>query len=208
MHFILPYFIIILIVIQLYLKKSTRSGSERSKKYWEREQKANSTRKQDISTLNYIKWDDALPAIDNNLTLADILNNSPEALKTYNNIQTLKTEPMLNLSEYSNTDLKLKYGVANLDTLTQYEDNYTSFIKSLSELGHILIEHKDISDAAAFLEYAVKIGSDIRLTYTDLYALYSEAGNASKIRQLRQYASLIKSVNKDLIVSAIYYVII
>lgn len=203
MHFILPYFIIILIVIQLYLKKSTRSGSERSKKYWEREQKANSTRKQDISSLNYIKWDDALPAIDNNLTLADILNNSPEALKAYNNIQTLKTEPMLNLSEYSNTDLKLKYGVANLDTLTQYEDNYTSFIKSLSELGHILIEHKDISDAIAFLEYAVKIGSDIRLTYTDLYALYSEAGNASKIRQLRQYASLIKSVNKDLIVSAI-----
>lgn len=203
MHFILPYFIIILIVIQLYLKKSTRSGSERSKKYWEREQKANSTRKQDISSLNYIKWDDALPAIDNNLTLADILNNSPEALKAYNNIQTLKTEPMLNLSEYSNTDLKLKYGVANLDTLTQYEDNYTSFIKSLSELGHILIERKDISDATAFLEYAVKIGSDIRLTYTDLYALYSEAGNASKIRQLRQYASLIKSVNKDLIVSAI-----
>ena len=203
MHFILPYFIIILIVIQLYLKKSTRSGSGRSKKYWEREQKANSTRKQDISTLNYIKWDDSLPAIDNSLTLADILNNSPEALKAYNNIQTLKTEPMLNLSEYSNTDLKLKYGVANLDTLTQYEDNYTSFIKSLSELGHILIEHKDISDATAFLEYAVKIGSDIRLTYTDLYALYSEAGNASKIRQLRQYASLIKSVNKDLIVSAI-----
>lgn len=203
MHFILPYFIIILIVIQLYLKKSTRSGSERSKKYWEREQKANSTRKQDISTLNYIKWDDSLPAIDNSLTLADILNNSPEALKAYNNIQTLKTEPMLNLSEYSNTDLKLKYGVANLDTLTQYEDNYTSFIKSLSELGHILIEHKDISNATAFLEYAVKIGSDIRLTYTDLYALYSEAENASKIRQLRQYASIIKSVNKDLIVSAI-----
>ena len=203
MHFILPYFIIILIVIQLYLKKSTRSGSELSKKYWEREQKANSTRKQDISTLNYIKWDDSLPAIDNSLTLADILNNSPEALKAYNNIQTLKTEPMLNLSEYSNTDLKLKYGVANLDTLTQYEDNYTSFIKSLSELGHILIEHKDISDATAFLEYAVKIGSDIRLTYTDLYALYSEAENASKIRQLRQYASIIKSVNKDLIVSAI-----
>lgn len=202
MHFILPYFIIILIVIQLYLKKYT-FWLRTLKKYWEREQKANSTRKQDISTLNYIKWDDSLPAIDNSLTLADILNNSPEALKAYNNIQTLKTEPMLNLSEYSNTDLKLKYGVANLDTLTQYEDNYTSFIKSLSELGHILIEHKDISDATAFLEYAVRIGSDIRLTYTDLYSLYSEAENASKIRQLRQYASIIKSVNKDLIVSAI-----
>ena len=204
MHFILPYFIIILIVIQLYLKKRYTFWLRTLKKnYWEREQKANSTRKQDISSLNYIKWDDALPAIDNSLTLADILNNSPEALKAYNNIQTLKTEPMLNLSEYSNTDLKLKYGVANLDTLTQYEDNYTSFIKSLSELGHILIEHKDISDATAFLEYAVRIGSDIRLTYTDLYSLYSEAENASKIRQLRQYASIIKSVNKDLIVSAI-----
>ena len=51
MHFILPYFIIILIVIQLYLKKVHVLAQNASKKYWEREQKANSTRKQDISSL-------------------------------------------------------------------------------------------------------------------------------------------------------------
>ena len=61
MHFILPYFIIILVVIQLLLKKSDNSQQNKIKQFWEREQKANATRKQDISNLNYVKWDDSLP---------------------------------------------------------------------------------------------------------------------------------------------------
>ena len=58
MHFILPYFIIILVVIQLLLKKSDNSQQNKIKQFWEREQKANATRKQDISNLNYVKWDE------------------------------------------------------------------------------------------------------------------------------------------------------
>ena len=59
MHFILPYFIIILIVIQL-IKKSTRSSFNTKKEYWEREQKANSTRKQDMVVFKLSEWNNTL----------------------------------------------------------------------------------------------------------------------------------------------------
>ena len=90
MHFILPYFIIILVVIQLLLKKSDNSQQNKIKQFWEREQKANATRKQDISNLNYVKWDDSLPLKEDNRTLSDILDNNNEALASYEAIMSLK----------------------------------------------------------------------------------------------------------------------
>lgn len=201
MHFILPYFIIILVVIQLYIKKSDTSQKNNIKKFWEREQKANTTRKKDISTLKYIEWDDSLPVKETNTLLSDILKNNPDADNAYNTIMSLKDKKMINLTEYSNTDLKLKYGVANLESLTEYEDNYTSLIKNLATLGHILKEQDDITDAIYYLEYSVRIGSDIRSCYADLKDIYTSQNNTTKVDKLRQYASLIKSVNKELIIN-------
>lgn len=165
MHFILPYFIIILVVIQLYIKKSDTSQKNNIKKFWEREQKANATRKKDISTLKYIEWDTTLPVKENNTLLSDILKNNPKADSAYNKIISVKDKNIINLTEYSNTDLKLKYGVANLEALTEYEDNYTLLIKNLAVLGHILKEQDDITDATHYLEYSIRIGSDIRFRY-------------------------------------------
>lgn len=199
MHFILPYFIIILVVIQLLLKKNDKSQDDKLKQFWEREQKANTTRKMDISNLNYVQWDDTLPVRDNNRIMSDILDNNSDAANAYNIIMSLKGKQMVNLTEYSNTDLKLKYGVANLETLTEYEDNYTLLIKNLALLGHILMEQNDTPDAASYLEYGIRIGSDIRSNYSDLKAIYTADGNTAGIRKLKQYAELIKSVNKETI---------
>ena len=189
MHFILPYFIIILVVIQLYIKKSDTSQKNNIKKFWEREQKANATRKKDISTLKYIEWDTTL------------LKNNPEADSAYNKIISVKDKNIINLTEYSNTDLKLKYGVANLEALTEYEDNYTLLIKNLAVLGHILKEQDDITDATHYLEYSIRIGSDIRSCYADLKDIYISQNHTEKVDKLRQYASMIKSVNKELIIN-------
>ena len=184
MHFILPYFIIILVLIQLYIKKSDTSQKNNIKKFWEREQKANATRKK-----------------ENNTLLSDILKNNPEADSAYNKIISVKDKNIINLTEYSNTDLKLKYGVANLEALTEYEDNYTLLIKNLAVLGHILKEQDDITDATHYLEYSIRIGSDIRSCYADLKDIYISQNHTEKLEKLRQYASLIKSVNKELIIN-------
>lgn len=201
MHFILPYFIIILVVIQLYLKKNDTSQQNNIKQFWEREQKANLVRKKDINGLNYVKWDETLPSKESSNTLTSIINDNNEAATAYNNIMSLKDKQMINLTEYSNTDLKLKYGVANLELLTEYEDNYTSLIKNIATLGHILMEHNDMQEAVAYLEYGIRIGSDIRSNYADLKNIYSTQNNTSGLNRLKQYASLIKSVNKDIIIN-------
>ena len=101
----------------------------------------------------------------------------------------------------TNTDLKLKYGVANLEALTEYEDNYTLLIKNLAVLGHILKEQDDITDATHYLEYSIRIGSDIRSCYADLKDIYISQNHTEKVDKLRQYASMIKSVNKELIIN-------
>ncbi len=201
MHFILPYFIIILVVIQLYLRKSDKSQENALKKFWDKEQKANATRKKDISNLHYIKWDDSLPTTESSSSLLDIVDNNTDANNAYNIIMSLKDKLMINLTEYSNTELKLQYGVANLESLTEYEDNYTLLIKNLSILGHILKEQDDIADAVSYLEYGVRIGSDIRSCYADLKNIYSSQNNQKKLDELKQYATLIKSLNKDLIIN-------
>ena len=134
MHFILPYFIIILVVIQLYIKKSDTSQKNNIKKFWEREQKANATRKKDISTLKYIEWDTTLPVKENNTLLSDILKNNPEADSAYNKIISVKDKNIINLTEYSNTDLKLKYGILNFKKLSEYDDNFTKFVSMLESL--------------------------------------------------------------------------
>ena len=108
---------------------------------------------------------------------------------------------MVNLTEYSNTDLKLMYGVANLELLTEYENNYTELIKSLAVLGHSLIEHNDTADAVSYLEYSLRIGSDIRQVYSDLKDIYTSQNNTASLNKLKQYGSLVKSVNKEAIQS-------
>lgn len=201
MRFILPYFIIILVVIQLYLKKSDTSQKNKLNQFLERERKANTTRKKDLTGLNYIKWDEALPIKADNPLLSDILDNTPEAATAYETVMSLRTAPMVNLTEYSNTDLKLMYGVANLELLTEYENNYTELIKSLAVLGHSLIEHNDTADAVSYLEYSLHIGSDIRQVYSDLKDIYTSQNNTASLNKLKQYGSLVKSVNKEAIQS-------
>ena len=74
MKLLLPYFIILIVVIQLKLHKKSDKNSISD--FLDRETKANSTRKKDISNLNYITIPDSLPLInteDSNILRASSL---------------------------------------------------------------------------------------------------------------------------------------
>ena len=70
---------------------------------------------------------------------------------------------------------------------------------NIATLGHILMEQEDSKDAAAYLEFGIRSGSDIRSNYADLKNIYTNEGNNSGLSNLKRYAELIKSVNKDTI---------
>ena len=140
MKFLLPYFVLFLIVIQFLIRKNSKNDDNRNEKYWEREHLSNSSRKKDISNLNYIKIPDTLPFVTD-------LDNF-ELKKAQQQIIDLKDKKILNLTGLSNTDLKLEYGVANLTVLSEYDENFTILVKALNKAGSILLDNgyeKDIN---------------------------------------------------------------
>ena len=194
MHFILPYFIIILILLQIYLKKNNKKTAHSNEEFFNRESEANKTRRRDISNLDYITIPDDLPFIKTDI--ASISNAGQ-------NIINLKDKKILNLSGKTNTDLKLEYGVANLNELTQYEDNFQILCREIINISKALIENNYEAEAVKFLEFGIQIRSDLSANYTMLAEIYSRNGETDKLENLKKYAETLKTITKDSIIKKI-----
>lgn len=182
--------IMIFMVVFTYKRhKAEKHEQDAEKAFWDRENQANTTRKQDISNLNYVDF--------SNVTLpfalfSDELLNQCEA-----QVLKLKDQKILNLTGISNTDLKLNYGAANLPQLTQYDMNFTLLVRTLNTWGQRLAELSHPKEAIAVLDFAVSIGSDIKATYKLLAELYKQEGETAKIESMKTYASQLNSLMKE-----------
>ena len=117
-----------------------------------------------------------------------------EALRVLN---SLKDAPCVNLTGISNTDLKLRYGTANISKLTEYDQNYTMLVRSLQTCANAL--HKSGNDeyAREILEYAIDTGSDISASYDLLSDIYLSSGQTEKLPGLIKKAEGLNSLMKD-----------
>ena len=112
----------------------------------------------------------------------------------------MEEQKIVNLTEYTNTDLKFKYGVANLTPLTEYDTNYNELITLLHNYGCILAKEGYVSQALSVLEYAISIGTDISGTYMLCAKIYQENKQWNKLAQLKKEAENISTSRKDSIV--------
>ncbi len=188
---ILPYFLIICGILGILRARSTKRDKRAREEYLNRESLANETRKADISTLPYIKISDNIL----NYTSAD-----EEVNKLLAEVKALDTKKILNLTGISNTDLKLKYGAANLPELTECDENFTSLCKAIFSIGKLLYEKEDIDNARLFLEYGVSLKSDITDNYVLLATIYESLGLSDRIEDLKQIASTLNSLSKETII--------
>ena len=103
-------FIIFLIILNVTIRKNDSRQTKREEDFWGQERAANFARRKDISNLEYL----TIPAekIPHNL--------HTEAEEILVNLSNCK---MLNLAGITNTELKLTYGAANLEELSEYDDN-------------------------------------------------------------------------------------
>lgn len=194
MKLILPYFIIIIVLLQLCLRKNSKKYTKNNEDFWEKESQANSVRKKDISSLDYI-------TIPEDLLLPKTENS--RILKEWNNIQELKTKKILNLTGYSNTDLKLEFGAANLTILTDCDNHFTALAKSVSKIGELLMQEGFTTEAVSFLEFGIQIKTDISTNYTLLAQHYADCGSPEKIDLLIAQATQLKSLMKDSIIPSL-----
>jgi hypothetical protein len=157
------------------IRKSDAAQQRTIDDFWQRERLANTVRKKDISNLNYI-----------NIPLEKFpLNLATDAEET---LKELSCKKILNLTGMSNTDLKMEYGVANLEELSEYDNNFTRLVRALDTYAEELLAAGMRADAQNVLVYAVSIGCDSLHIYTMLASLYAEEHNTTGLSELQEAA--------------------
>lgn len=154
----LAIFVVFCLTLTFYIRKNDSAQQKIQDDFWEKEHASNAVRKKDISKLDYI----TIP-----------LDKIPVKLETSTEkaIFALAEKPMLNFVGISNTDLKLEYGTANLDILTEYENNFLEFVALLPDYTTELAEAGEKDAARMLLEFAISVNADSRKIERQLAAL-------------------------------------
>lgn len=171
--------------IEVSIKMKQEDDTE--KKFWKRELEANSVRRKPIDHLDYIKVPDNLPV--------DLLKDNDDVSSIIATINNLKDEKILNLTGYTNTDLKLEYGAPNITELSKYDQSYTLLVTSLQKWADILIDNNFEDEAINIMEYLVLTKADIGKTYRLLAKYYKTQNMNDKYANLIDVASSLKSLN-------------
>lgn len=193
----IPVFLLLVVILALWIRyQSThtdRSAAQKREAFLERERQANLTRKKDISNLDYIHVPvSGLPFPE---------TNQEEITDIQKHILTLASGKIVNFTGLSNTDLKLQYGMANLDFLMEYDKNYLELVRSLYRYGKLLYDLGKKDESAAILEYAISIQTDISANYTLLATIYKEKNDISRINYIISQAETLTSMTKKSLLS-------
>lgn len=186
-----------LIIVSLYLsyalKRQARKQVQTEKTFWARERQANSVRRKPLDNLEYI-------TIPLEKFPIGILQDHPTVAECIETLEALSSLKIVNLTGYSNTDLKLEYGTANITVLTEYDQNYTLLVRTLQKWADVLLENNYVSEAEVLMEFAINTRTDISRTYYKLAEIYATRIETQRIHDLIKTAETLQTSQKDTIV--------
>ena len=173
--------LIFMAIVSAILILGPRIGSRNRYKKWndylEEDKAANTARRRDVEPEFFYTPDiDSLPINDD--AEEKIKEKQEKVIRCAENTMVLFPEKRTNI------ELKKAYGVANLEKVVGYEENYQRYISALIEWAEALIEHNNSEDAAEILEKTVEMGSEFRKTYTHLADYYASKGNSQGLNYL------------------------
>ena len=178
------------------LRKSRNLNEKASVDFWENENMANSVRKKQLEDSDFVHFPfDKLPEED---------TFDPEAIpECYSILKELSDKKMVNLNGISNTEVKMRFGTANIAILTEYDTNYECFAKNIYLLCQHLYDLGRKEEALMLSEEAILTGTDSLSHYKLMVQIYREQGNFAAISWLRENAEKIKGITKGAILRAL-----
>jgi hypothetical protein len=127
-----------------------------------------------------------------------------ETVNSYRDtIQELSSQKVVNLSGITNTELKNKYGAANLNILSEYDNNFTHFVSILQKWAERLSAYGHTQDAQRVLEYAVSCKTDVTKSYRLLAELYLIQNTPEKIQELFPAIEALQIQEKDKLIQSL-----
>ena len=189
-------FIIFILLVRHNIRRNRRIEENTEKAFWDRERKANEVRRKPLDDLVYVKPDmSSFPM--------DVMADDPEVKECRELLKSLENEKIVNLTGQTNTDLKLHYGVANLKTLTEYDDRYTLLVQTIQKWADRLWENGYTEEAIPLLEEQVRLHADITSAYRKLAVYYREKNKTEKIEELKKTAETLNSSSKNVILKSL-----
>lgn len=179
----LAIFITFCLILTYYIRKNDAEQQKIQEEFWEKERLANAVRKKDISKLDYI----TIP-FEKILVKLDTC--------TEKKLYELAEKPMLNLTGISNTDLKLTYGTANINLLSEYDTNFSDFVSLLPDYIEELLEAGHTDSAQLLLEFAIDCNADSRKLYEQLAIIYKNQNQSDKFQALFEHAEQLPELTK------------
>lgn len=163
--------IVLIIFVAVASKRHGRNQDAINARFLEAEREANSARRREIEPEHFFEPDfSALPEMGD----AD-----PHSV-----LRAAKRKMLRFAEPLSNLELKKKYGPANLESITAYEENFSDFLKSLGEWAKALRESGNQNGAMQVLAYAIGLGSELRGTYRLAADIFWERRDARSLGQL------------------------
>ncbi|MBP1754731.1 MAG: hypothetical protein H6Q59_1129 [Firmicutes bacterium] len=177
--------LILIFILWLHyeMKKNSKISKDTLELFWQKERDSNQTRRKDISQLNFLSFTlESLPMED---CEDDTINSYRDTIRKY------AARKMVNLSGQTNTDLKLEYGVANFNLLSEYDTNYIAFVSMLQKWAQRLYDHGHLKESQAVLEFSIfQCSTDVTQAYQLLAGLYHKQElplkTATLIERIRQ----------------------
>lgn len=194
-------FLILIITVQINLRKYDSKRNASRENFWEKEHQSLFSRKKPLDSADFIS-----------ASLPDHLKKSIEVFKELDREDLFYTQekcfeclntPMMNLENMLNSDVRIKYGTANLETVELYEENYNKYLHSLYMLGKGYYELKMYQDAITVLEEGVRIHTQMREHYIILGKIYKELHQEDSFKQLIRHAEEINSISKSKLIKAL-----
>ena len=84
----------------------------------------------------------------------------------------------------TNKEIKMNYGAANLETVTNGEEIYQAFLEALQNWANALSDIGDDDNAKKVFEKAIDLGCDVSRCFIALAGLYSKDKDKSSIDKL------------------------
>lgn len=185
---IFALFTIIAILFNYRLKKISKEEAKLRDAYWEKERESLIVRKKQFEEQDFIRAD------IRSLSFPSIEFTGYEAKQYQSSIDKIKAlagKDMMNFSDLTNTEIRLRFGTANQTVIAANESNYGTFLKALFDYGHLLESVGEKEEAQKAYEICIAMKSEYSRHYTALALLYHEQQNREALHTLYETASLV-----------------
>ena len=182
-------FIILTLVIRHAIRRNRRLDENSRHSFWDIERAANEVRRKPLDDLIFVVPDMSRFPLS-------VMEDDEIVRDCRRMVEELSAQKIVNLTGQTNTDLKFRYGAANLPTLMEYDERFTLLVQNLQKWADRLWDNGYVDDSIPILEEQIRIHADISSVYRKLAAYYRDNGMPEKIDELRKSAESLNSASK------------